>query len=72
MERWSGRVALVTGASAGIGKEIAKQLALKGMTVYGVARNIQKIEVSFGETCYHVINRKLKRNCLSSWKVKLN
>lgn len=47
MDRWRGRTALVTGASAGIGKEIAKQLVQHGMNVIGTARNIEKIEVFY-------------------------
>lgn len=45
MERWAGRVALVTGASSGLGEAIAKRLTELGMTVIGCARNITKIQV---------------------------
>ena len=45
MDRWSGRVALVTGASSGIGAGIAASLTKNGMTVIGVARNAERIEV---------------------------
>lgn len=44
MERWVGRVALVTGASAGFGHSIAKRLVEHGMKVIGCARNIGKIQ----------------------------
>ena len=47
MERWKGRVAIVTGASAGIGYETAKRLAQLGVVVVGCARNITAIEVRF-------------------------
>lgn len=45
MERWEGRVALVTGASAGLGESIAKRLVELGMKVIGCARNTEKIQV---------------------------
>ena len=45
MDRWEGRVALVTGASAGFGAAIAKRLVEHGMKVVGCARNITKIQV---------------------------
>lgn len=46
MERWKGRVALVTGASVGIGAAVTRALVQHGMRVVGCARNVDKIEVS--------------------------
>ncbi|XP_006801675.2 dehydrogenase/reductase SDR family member 11-like [Neolamprologus brichardi] len=44
MERWRGRVALVTGASVGIGAAIAVELVRLGMKVVGCARDVGKIQ----------------------------
>jgi len=43
MERWSGRVALVTGASMGIGAALCRRLVQHGMIVIGCARKVDKI-----------------------------
>lgn len=45
MDKWQGRVACVTGASGGIGADITKALADAGMTVIGLSRRIEPIQV---------------------------
>lgn len=44
MERWSGKVAIVTGASGGIGRAICRALLDHSVTVIGVARNTEKLD----------------------------
>jgi NADP+-dependent farnesol dehydrogenase len=44
MSRWSGRVAVVTGASAGIGAAIVIELSKNGIITIGLARRVEKIE----------------------------
>ena len=52
MERWIGRVALVTGASAGLGSALAKTLASKGLKVVACARRIEKLQEMASECKY--------------------
>ncbi|XP_046748681.1 farnesol dehydrogenase-like [Diprion similis] len=44
MDRWVGKVALITGASAGIGAATAEALVREGLKVVGIARRVEKIE----------------------------
>ena len=56
MERWQGKVALITGASAGIGYVLAKQLIEFGMNVVGCARNTAAIEVRTKRAVSHSVD----------------
>ncbi|CAL7937803.1 unnamed protein product [Xylocopa violacea] len=44
MDKWAGKLAVVTGASSGIGAAIVKQLVNNGMVVAGLARRVEKIK----------------------------
>ncbi|MEV5646906.1 SDR family oxidoreductase [Nocardia sp. NPDC052254] len=46
----SGKVALVTGASSGLGAQVAQLLAGRGASVLGVARHEQRLAATFADT----------------------
>jgi len=45
MDHLKGRVAVVTGASAGIGAATVIKLVKAGLTVVGIARRLQRLQV---------------------------
>lgn len=50
LERYNGRVALVTGASTGVGAAIAQELQKQGMIVVGMARRMCMVKVTHNVT----------------------
>lgn len=50
MDKWNGKVAVVTGSSTGIGASVTIALANVGMRVVGLARRVEATEVSI-EIC---------------------
>lgn len=57
MEKWADKVAVVTGATSGIGEETCRQLVAKGMIVVGFGRNVDKLQVStlFSKPAKHIL-----------------
>ncbi|MEU1980981.1 SDR family oxidoreductase [Nocardia sp. NPDC019395] len=49
MSSLSGKVALVTGASSGLGAAVARLFAQRGASVFGVARDEQRLAEVFGD-----------------------
>lgn len=48
-DRYAGKVALVTGAAAGIGKAVVARLASEGAVIVGVDRNAEKLAEAMAE-----------------------
>ena len=76
MEKWFGKVALVTGGSAGIGAAIVDKLVTHGLKVVSCARNIEKLEElasklkdEKGEVCPYQYDLRKEDDIISMFKL---
>jgi NAD(P)-dependent dehydrogenase (short-subunit alcohol dehydrogenase family) len=56
MQRWKDRVAVVTGASSGIGAAISLELVKHGLQVAGIARRVDKVQVGYPCSLLCILN----------------
>lgn len=75
MEKWRGKLAVVTGASAGIGQSILESFAENGINVIGLARRSEKVEQiaeELGDVPGKIYSRKCDISDLRSLKETFN
>lgn len=75
MEKWTGKLAVVTGASAGIGAAILIGFAESGINVIGLARRSEKVDQiaeGLGKVSGKIYSRKCDISDLSSLKETFN
>lgn len=63
MERWNNKVAVVTGASSGIGVAIVKTFLNNGLRVIGLARRLERVEDIKKDLPKHLQTKLTALNC---------
>ena len=49
INKWNGKVVLITGVASGIGVETVRAIATTGATIYGAVRNLAKAKEALGD-----------------------
>lgn len=66
MDKWKGKIALVTGSSVGIGADLAVALANSGMIVIGLARRVEAVQVWFFFTIFFLISLRISTTAIKT------